>query len=51
MKLEENIDGLKKQLKDIEIMYYKVQGAIEALESLDKEEDKGEEDKGKKREK
>tara|TARA_R100000306_G_C4250674_1_gene80288 strand:- start:59 stop:202 length:144 start_codon:yes stop_codon:yes gene_type:complete len=47
MKLEENIEGLKKQLKDLEIMYYKVQGAIEAFQALDK----GEEDKDKKREK
>ena len=44
MKLEENIDGLKKQLKDIEIMYYKVQGGIEALKASKK-------DKGEKREK
>ena len=47
MKLEENIENLRKQLKDVEVMNYKVQGAIEALESLETED----EDKGKKREK
>ena len=47
MKLEENIESLKKQLKDVEVMYYKVLGAIEAMEALETKD----EDKGKKREK
>ena len=44
---EEKLQNIDKQLKEVEIMYYKVLGAIEALEALDK----GEKNKGKKREK
>ena len=38
MDVEQNLEELKKQLKSAEIVYYKILGAIEALESMDKEE-------------
>ena len=44
MTVDENIESLEKQLKEVEIMYYKIQGGIEALKA-------SKEDKGKKREK
>jgi len=40
MTIDENIKSLEKQLKELEIMYYKVQGGIEALKASKK--DKGE---------
>ena len=35
--LEERIKALKEQLKQIEATYHKVQGAIEVLEGMNKE--------------
>ena len=47
MTIDENIENLEKQLKEIEIMYYKIQGGIEAL----KGQKEAEKNKGKKGEK
>jgi prefoldin subunit 5 len=35
--IDERIDALKKQLKQIEATYHKVQGAIEVLEGMKQE--------------
>ena len=35
--LEERIDALKEQLKQIEVTYYKLKGAIEMLEGMKEE--------------
>ena len=35
--IDERIDALKEQLKQIEVMYYKVQGALEVLEGMQQE--------------
>tara|TARA_R100000458_G_scaffold32714_1_gene30091 strand:+ start:1137 stop:1268 length:132 start_codon:yes stop_codon:yes gene_type:complete len=35
--IDERIDALKKQLKQIEASYFKVQGAIEVLEGMKQE--------------
>jgi len=35
--LDEKITALKEQLKQIEVMYYKVQGALEVLEGMQQE--------------
>ena len=37
MDVEKNLESLKKELKQAEVVYYKILGAIEALEAIDKE--------------
>ena len=37
MKTDETLDNLRAQLKQVEVTYHKIQGAIEILESLEKE--------------
>ena len=34
MDIENNLEDLKKQLKNAEVVYYKILGAVEALESI-----------------
>ena len=38
MDVADNLADLKQQLKNTEIIYYKILGAIEALESMEKKE-------------
>tara|TARA_R100001015_G_C4622120_1_gene179494 strand:- start:86 stop:226 length:141 start_codon:yes stop_codon:yes gene_type:complete len=45
MKLEEKLENLKKQLKQIETAWAKTLGAIELVEQLIKEQNSEEEDK------
>ena len=45
MKLEERLDSLKKQQKQTEQTWAKIQGAIELIEQLIKEQNSEEEDK------
>tara|TARA_R100001129_G_C5143782_1_gene196756 strand:- start:272 stop:421 length:150 start_codon:yes stop_codon:yes gene_type:complete len=40
MDIENNLSDLKKQLKEAEVIYYKVLGAIEAFEAIQNEESK-----------
>ena len=47
MTIDENIESLEKQLKEVEVMYYKIQGGIEAL----KAQKEAKKDEGKKGEK
>jgi|TARA_B100001250_G_scaffold414624_1_gene454826 hypothetical protein len=49
MKTDETLENLKKQLKQVEVTYHKIQGAIEVLEELQKEAES--EDKSSKKEK
>ena len=35
MDVEKNLDGLRKDLKQAEVVYYKILGAIEALEAIE----------------
>ena len=49
MTIKENIESLDKQIKDVEIMYYKLQGARDAHKALEAQE--AEKNKGKKGEK
>ena len=37
MDVEKNLESLKKELKQAEVVYYKILGAIEALEAIVKE--------------
>tara|TARA_R110002012_G_scaffold210558_1_gene381233 strand:- start:518 stop:667 length:150 start_codon:yes stop_codon:yes gene_type:complete len=34
MNVEDNLEDLKKQLKNAEVVYYKILGAVEALEAI-----------------
>ena len=34
MDIENNLEDLKKQLKNAEVVYYKILGAVEALETI-----------------
>ena len=34
MDIENNLEDLKKQLKNAEVVYYKILGAVEALEAI-----------------
>lgn len=34
MDIEDNLEDLKKQLKNAEVVYYKILGAVEALEVI-----------------
>ena len=36
MEVEKNLESLKKELKQAEVVYYKILGAIEALEAIAK---------------
>ena len=36
MDMEKNLENLKKDLKHAEVVYYKILGAVEALEAIDK---------------
>ena len=47
MDVDKNLDELKKQLKNAEVVYYKILGAVEAFESIQKEESKNSSDKSK----
>ena len=38
MDIENNLKDLKQQLKDAEVVYYKILGAIEALETIERNE-------------
>ena len=40
MDVEKNLGDLKKQLKNAEVVYYKILGAVEALELMQNEEAK-----------
>jgi|TARA_R110002020_G_scaffold220429_2_gene428364 hypothetical protein len=35
MDLEKNLESLKKDLKNAEVVYYKILGAVEALEAIE----------------
>tara|TARA_R100000655_G_scaffold82300_1_gene121805 strand:+ start:321 stop:473 length:153 start_codon:yes stop_codon:yes gene_type:complete len=37
MKTDETLENLRNQLKQVEVTYHKIQGAIEILETLEKE--------------
>ena len=37
MNVEKNLESLKKELKSAEVVYYKILGAIEALEAIESE--------------
>ena len=36
MDVEKNLESLKKELKNAEVVYYKILGAVEALEAIEK---------------
>ena len=36
MNVEKNLESLKKELKNAEVVYYKILGAVEALEAIEK---------------
>ena len=40
MDIENNLEDLKKQLKNAEVVYYKILGAVEALETIQEGESK-----------
>tara|TARA_Y100001963_G_scaffold158759_1_gene259594 strand:- start:5213 stop:5362 length:150 start_codon:yes stop_codon:yes gene_type:complete len=40
MDVENNLQDLKKQLKQAEVVYYKILGAVEALEAIQSEVEK-----------
>ena len=40
MDVEKNLEDLKKQLKSAEVVYYKILGAVEALEAIQDGEEK-----------
>jgi len=40
MDIADNLEDLKKQLKSAEVVYYKILGAVEALEALTNKESK-----------
>ncbi len=44
MDIENNLSDLKKQLKEAEVIYYKVLGAIEAFEAIQNERLNGKEE-------
>ena len=46
MNVEDSLEDLKKQLKNAEVVYYKILGAVEALEAIqDGESQNGSQDK------
>ena len=47
MDIENNLKDLNKQLKQAEVVYYKILGAVEALEAVLDEESKKDSDKTK----
>ena len=47
MDIENNLEDLKKQLKGAEVVYYKILGAVEALEAIQEGESKDDSQKSK----